>query len=408
MEGIRMASLLLPPFLLLQLLGLRVLAVCPSLCSCSDRHREVDCSRRGLRQLPGGLQDNIHSLNLCHNQLVDLDQHLSRYTHLRSLDISYNHLSRLPAGLPRALWELRVAGNRLRLLHKNDTAYHWNLRLLDLSANQLERVVLINNTLPSLSTLNLSHNSFWTVPTNMPHNLEIVDLSHNTLVQILPGSLARLHRLAHFYLHGNRFTSIAEGGFDHLQGLRIITLGENPWACDELKDIRYLLAWLRHTPAQVLGCPCHTRHTCGEAHMIRTPGWHFASYTLSPERTGPWHASQATTRPWSETALFNTHHMRDVPKEQVTLDSSVPLTSPEDSQPTSGIFTTSNGPLTTNKYRTPTNLFQSEGIFTTSTRKTTTLRTRSVKRGHRNMSPEHRNVLTLNILLLTVTASWPQ
>ncbi len=161
-----------------------------------------------------GLQRNIQSLNLTHNRLSDLDHHLSTLTHLRILDISYNRLLHFPASMPRALWEINISGNRLRVLNKDDTAYQWNLRVLDLSVNKLDRVVFINNTLPNLKALNLSHNKFWTVPTNMPQNLEEVDISHNTLVQILPGSLKRLHRLARLYLHANRFTTVRVGAFE--------------------------------------------------------------------------------------------------------------------------------------------------------------------------------------------------
>ncbi|XP_067102688.1 oligodendrocyte-myelin glycoprotein [Osmerus mordax] len=264
-------------------LGGWVLSICPSVCSCSRGHRVVDCSFRGLTQLPPGLQHNIRFLNLSHNSLPGLGDQLSHYAHLRTLDVSYNRMGHLPSSLPRALWDIRAAGNQLRSLDKNDTAYHWNLRVLDLSANELERVVFINNTLPSLHALNLSHNRFWTVPTNMPHNLESVDLSHNYLVQILPGSLDRLPRLSRFYLHANRFSWVAEGVLDRLIGLELLTLGDNPWACEEEENITKLLGWAEHTRAIVLGCPCYTRPTCGQAHMV-TPGgeWHFASYTEPP------------------------------------------------------------------------------------------------------------------------------
>ncbi|KAL0182949.1 hypothetical protein M9458_022324, partial [Cirrhinus mrigala] len=286
-------------------------AECPSVCSCSESHRTVDCSWRGFRHLPVGLQRNIQSLNLTHNRLSDLDHHLSSFTHLRILDISYNRLLHFPASLPRALWQINVSGNRLRVLNKDDTAYQWNLRVLDLSVNKLERVVFINNTLPNLKALNLSHNKFWTVPTNMPQNLEVVDLSHNSLVQILPGSLIRLHRLARFYLHANRFTTISEGAFEHLQSLKLITLGDNPWACEETANISHLLVWTKHTSARVSGCPCHTWHTCGEAHLSKTGSWHFGTYTLSPYVFGteePSHpyVQSVTTHFWAGTSLLNT------------------------------------------------------------------------------------------------------
>lgn len=199
-----------------------------------------------------------------------LDNQLSPYAHLRTLDLSYNRLEGLPLSLPRSLWDLRVVGNHIRSLDKNDTAYHWNLQALDLSANELERVVFINNTLSSLRSLNLSHNHFWTVPTNMPHNLESVDLSHNYLTQILPGSLDRLPRLARFYLHANRFAGLPAGIFDKLTALDTMTLGDNPWACEEEDTMARLLRWAEQTHATVLGCPCYTRPVCGEDDVAAT------------------------------------------------------------------------------------------------------------------------------------------
>uniref|UniRef100_UPI0037E75755 oligodendrocyte-myelin glycoprotein-like n=1 Tax=Semicossyphus pulcher TaxID=241346 RepID=UPI0037E75755 len=272
--------------LLVLLLGLRVLAVCPSMCSCSPSHREVDCSWRGLRQLPDGLQHNVHSLNLSHNRFHNLDDQLTAYTHLRFLDLSHNRLSNLPTGLPRSLWNLYAASNRLQLLDKNDTVYQWNLRMLDLSNNKLERAIFINNTLINLCMLNLSNNHFRTLPTNLPAELETIDLSNNILVKVLPGSLDRLIKLTHLYLHANGLSSLPFGVFDKMASLRVITLGDNPWDCHLYADIAYLLSWSQRTPTRILGCPCHTQPVCGGVRPGRTGGWHFASYNLPPLAAG--------------------------------------------------------------------------------------------------------------------------
>uniref|UniRef100_A0A3P9H7X4 Oligodendrocyte-myelin glycoprotein n=1 Tax=Oryzias latipes TaxID=8090 RepID=A0A3P9H7X4_ORYLA len=210
------------------------LAVCPSDCSCSRSHREVDCSWKGLRQLPDGLQYNIRSLVLSHNRFHSLDGKLQQYTHLRSLDLSHNRLSRLPKTLPRSLWQLS-----------------WNLQTLDLSNNKLERAIFINNTLINLLTLNLR-------------------------------SLDRLPRLTHFYLHANRFSSLPSGVLDNMVSLRIITLSSNPWACHLYEDMAYLLSWAQQTSVLVLGCPCHTQPVCGGLRPSRSGGLHFASYTSPP------------------------------------------------------------------------------------------------------------------------------
>lgn len=235
----------------------------------------------GRLLLPDGLQHNTLSLMLSHNRIHDLDSQLTTHTHLSFLDLCQNQPSHLPAGLPSSLCHLHATFNRLQLLDKDDTVYQWKLRVLDLSSNKLERAYFINNTLINLCTLNLSCNHFWTLPSNMPAHLKMVDLSHNLLVKVLPGSLDRLLRLTHFYLHGNRFSTLTFGALDKLTLLSVISLGNNPWACHLSDDISYVLSWTKQTSARVLGCPCHTWPVRGGVHPGRTGGWHFASYNQS-------------------------------------------------------------------------------------------------------------------------------
>ncbi|NXG66164.1 OMGP protein, partial [Hemiprocne comata] len=240
-----------------------VLGICPSNCTCSGNDRNVDCSGRNLTILPHGLQDNITYLNLSFNQFVDLDHQLTRFTNLRTLDISNNWLKNVPAHLPKSLWELYAINNNIKVLQKLDTAYQWNLRVLDVSRNMVERAVLINNTLSSLKFLNLSSNKLWTVPTNIPYNIETVDLSNNFLSQILPGTLLRLHHLTSLYLHNNKFTYIPDKAFDQLLQLQVLTLSNNPWACSDEQNIPYLLKWVQGTAAHVVGAPCANRSLHG-------------------------------------------------------------------------------------------------------------------------------------------------
>lgn len=232
------------------------LGICPSSCKCSGNDRNVDCSGRNLTVLPQGLQDNLTYLNLSFNQFVDLDHQLTRFTNLRTLDISNNWLKNVPAHLPKSLWELYATNNNIKVLQKLDTAYQWNLRVLDVSRNMVERAVLINNTLSSLKFLNLSSNKLWTVPTNMPYNIETVDLSNNFLSQILPGTLVRLQHLTSLYLHNNKFSYIPDKAFDQLSQLQVITLYNNPWSCGDNQTIPYVLQWVQGTAARVLGVPC--------------------------------------------------------------------------------------------------------------------------------------------------------
>ncbi|KAM8975381.1 oligodendrocyte-myelin glycoprotein [Pelodytes ibericus] len=246
----------LPGLLILLCTVPNILCICPLKCSCSARNRNVDCSNTNLTALPHGLQDNLIHLNLSHNHFTNLDHQLTRFVNLRSLDLSHNLLKNLPSHLPRSLWAVYASENHIKALHKLDTAYQWNLKVLDVSRNRLQRTVFINNTLTSLQLLNLSHNQLWTVPTNMPSKVRIVDLSNNYLIQILPGTLVRLHNLQELYLHNNRFTYIPDKAFDYITHLQEITLYNNPWSCKETQVILYLLTWVREIAQNVIGCPC--------------------------------------------------------------------------------------------------------------------------------------------------------
>ncbi|XP_004593949.2 oligodendrocyte-myelin glycoprotein [Ochotona princeps] len=265
-----------------------ILCICPLQCKCTERHRYVDCSGRNLTTLPSGLQENIIHLNLSHNHFTDLHNQLTQYTNLRTLDISNNRLESLPAQLPRSLWNVSAANNNIKLLDKSDTAYQWNLKYLDVSKNMLEKVVLIKNTLRNLEVLNLSSNKLWTVPTNMPSKLLIVDLSNNSLTQILPGTLINLTNLTHLYLHNNKFTFIPEQSFDQLFQLQEITLHNNRWSCDHKQNMTYLFKWMMETKAHVLGTPCSNQtSSLREQNIYPTPaGFTSSLFTVSGTQTG--------------------------------------------------------------------------------------------------------------------------
>ncbi|XP_040280817.1 oligodendrocyte-myelin glycoprotein [Bufo bufo] len=221
-----------------------IICPCPLKCSCSMKTRNVDCSGRSFTALPHGLQDNITQLNLSRNPFSSLDHQLTRFTNLRSLDLSHNLLKSLPSHLPRSLWEVYATDNNITVLHKLDTAYQWNLKVLDVSRNSLQRTVFINNTLISLQMLNLSHNQLWTVPTNMPSNVLTIDLSHNFITQILPGTLVRMPQLQTLYLHNNRFSYIPNNAFDQIFHIKEITLHDNPWSCKDSENMDYLIKWV--------------------------------------------------------------------------------------------------------------------------------------------------------------------
>ncbi|XP_043860275.1 oligodendrocyte-myelin glycoprotein [Dromiciops gliroides] len=308
-----------PCLLILLLLAPGILCICPHQCTCSEKHRRVDCSGRNLTLLPPGLQENIVHLNLSSNLFTDLHNQLTQYTNLRTLDVSNNMLERLPEQLPRSLWEMYATNNAIKLLDKSDTAYQWNLRRLDVSRNMLERVVLIRNTLSNLASLNLSSNKLWTVPTNMPPNIKTVDLSSNSLTQILPGTLVKLINLTHLYLHNNKFTHIPDQAFDHLSQLQVITLYNNRWACEDKQNVTYLLKWVLQTTAQVVGSPCSNYTTPWQNHTEQP--------TLSAGTSSTFTGSGAqATDAISSLSLETLHKVTKIPKQYRTKESTFSAT----------------------------------------------------------------------------------
>ncbi|KAF2979630.1 hypothetical protein EK904_006296 [Melospiza melodia maxima] len=241
----------------------------------------------------------------------DLDHQLTRFTNLRTLDISNNWLKNVPAHLPKSLWELYATNNNIKVLQKLDTAYQWNLRVLDISRNMVERAVLINNTLSSLKFLNLSSNKLWTVPTNMPYNIETVDLSNNFLSQILPGTLVRLQHLTSLYLHNNKFSYIPDKAFDQLSQLQVITLYNNPWSCSDNQTIPYVLQWVQGTAARVLGAPCAEQPWVSTGPAPGQPTALDSSPMIKGTKAADREASAAAPEPTKEAAATRTILVQD-------------------------------------------------------------------------------------------------
>ncbi|NXM43598.1 LRC26 protein, partial [Gymnorhina tibicen] len=138
---------------------------CPAACRCAPG--EVDCSERGLREVPWGLSTNTSSLRLGYNFITVLGP--------RSF----------PA-LP-GLRLLSLAHNRLELIHGR--------ALLGLGA------------------------------------LRELDLSHNRLSVLTPETFLPLTSLATLNLASNRLGELEPGVPGALPQLRALLLQDNPWVC---------------------------------------------------------------------------------------------------------------------------------------------------------------------------------
>lgn len=138
---------------------------CPAVCRCSAE--EVDCSERGLRQVPQGLPANTSTLWLGYNFITVLG--------------------------PRSF--LTLPG----------------LQLLSLSHNRLGMI-------HSRALLGLGA-------------LQELDLSSNHLTMLSPETFLPLTSLATLNLVSNKLGQLDPGVLDALPQLRAVLLRGNPWAC---------------------------------------------------------------------------------------------------------------------------------------------------------------------------------
>ncbi|XP_017264123.1 toll-like receptor 3 [Kryptolebias marmoratus] len=209
--------------------------------ACSVEGGRADCSHLSLTRVPDDLPENITSLDVSHNKLVQILPDLfKRYKGLVRLDVSYNSMAKLDGGLCRnlpLLQTLNWAHNELFSLKKEDLEYctklTWlsmasnrlqpkgepftalqNLKFLDVSMNKLTTAKLGSQPqLPSLVNLNLGHNDFTSLNASdfsclqdSPF-LQVVNLSAVALKTLEPGCFKPISGLRTLILDGSRIGS---------------------------------------------------------------------------------------------------------------------------------------------------------------------------------------------------------
>ncbi|KAI4497853.1 hypothetical protein M0802_006969 [Mischocyttarus mexicanus] len=141
-----------------------------------------------------------------------LDPQILRLCNLKVLNLSYNQIKSLPKDLGKLpfLQELNLSNNRLSETSKWDWLEQDNIRnnlcLLDLTSNLLSRVPENIVNLNNLVNLKLGMNSIVVLPQSMRKltSLRYLDISNNRL-QYLPGGLRKL-QLSEINIYQNDFT----------------------------------------------------------------------------------------------------------------------------------------------------------------------------------------------------------
>lgn len=128
-----------------------------------------------------------HTLNLSNLELTDMPPDISKFGNLKVLNASKNQFVELyPMAKFRLLEELHMNRNFIRSVENAMFSNHPELRVLDLSRNEIIFIPETISKLPLLEVLNLSYNKIKAVPECMSElsSLQQVDLSHNNISSI--------------------------------------------------------------------------------------------------------------------------------------------------------------------------------------------------------------------------------
>ncbi|XP_053520155.1 PH domain leucine-rich repeat-containing protein phosphatase 1 [Artibeus jamaicensis] len=206
----------------------------------SQRISSVDLSCCSLEHLPANLfysQDLTH-LNLKQNFLRQTPSlptarglsELQRFTKLKSLNLSNNHLGDFPiavCSIP-TLTELNVSGNALRAVPAAVGVMH-NLQTFLLDGNFLQTLPAELENMHQLSYLGLSFNEFADIP-EVLEKLTAVDrlcMSGNCLQGLRLQALRRTPHIKHVDLRLNKIRKLIADEVDFLQHVTQLDLRDN-------------------------------------------------------------------------------------------------------------------------------------------------------------------------------------
>ena len=175
----------------------------------------LDLSGYGIQALPEtfGLLTKLVALNLGGNKLSTLPDSMEHLEHLSNLDLRRNRFEALPkvlSGMP--LRSLNAGGNRLSDISVLKECLE--LRVLDLSNNNLSSAEGLLSAENELRTLNLSGNFIKEMDDVFPllSQVERLNLSQNILTAI-PASIASLQTIVELNLSDNRISAVDEAFF---------------------------------------------------------------------------------------------------------------------------------------------------------------------------------------------------
>ncbi|XP_050189681.1 transforming growth factor beta activator LRRC32-like [Myiozetetes cayanensis] len=204
--------------------------------SCEMANSQAFCRNKDLHQIPHELHLNINKIDLSGNLIQSIpEMPLSFYTSLQCLDLSSNQISFITPGVfahMMSLLEINLANNHLYELAQNGTegiGLLPKVEIMDLSHNSLYNGMAeyFIKQAPTLRYLSLAENSIVMISHKMfqgsPSLVEI-DLQSNIIMEIEEGAFETLVNLSKLNLSTNSITCISDF---NLRQLEILDLSRN-------------------------------------------------------------------------------------------------------------------------------------------------------------------------------------
>ncbi|KAK5650601.1 hypothetical protein RI129_001630 [Pyrocoelia pectoralis] len=209
---------------------------CPKNCACSGT--TVDCSHRGLTQVPRNFPTDTEKIDLQGNNItIIFETDFERLGKLRILQLTDNRIHTIEKDAFQDLVNMeriRLNGNNIRHIPDNLFSTMSNLFRLDLSHNSI--TVIGRKTLRGITAIK---------------NLQL-DNNHLTCIDDL--ALRSFKDLEILTLNNNNLTWIGKDMFSNMFRLRTLRLNDNLFHCD--CQLSWLARYLRHSPrlAQYTRC----------------------------------------------------------------------------------------------------------------------------------------------------------
>lgn len=224
LEVVLIASIVIPTLI-------NSLANCPTGCLCNDDTLVVTCDDTNLDVMPIALNPSIKSLIMKNNKIKSIESAIQFYPDLEILDLSGNHLLKLPSRTfqyQKKLKEMRLNSNKIGHIEADTFHGMESIQILNLRGNLIDQLEHNSfSSLVNLEELNLGENRIAEIKSDAfyrLYNLKILYLDDNSLNHVPAESFLPLTNLAELFIGVNSFTTIEKNAFEKLKKLTTLSL----------------------------------------------------------------------------------------------------------------------------------------------------------------------------------------